>query len=333
MSRWPKDNQKALIAFYGDPRTTVPRQLIDVVPSLPFKFTYNGAPVKHMMFHRLCAPALVAAWQKVWNYYGQDQALLDRLHISRTAGTFNPRMIRGSDTQWSNHAFGGAQDVDAEENQMNTGHGHMPLPVVAAFKSEDAEWGGDYLNRTDPMHFEFVDRGRPHRTFEQWLDYYHCEPQYNASPVVRFADVADTHSNGIVTGDAELETDPAEGQGVAVDLDAPLDTLKPATDKKVVTARTLAGTATTIVAAGQAAKTMVGDPGEAVEQINEVVNKSGEVIKATKQVISVPKPGMGNWLLHFVTSPEFVLSMVIAVALAWFLVWWLQRQHRLAGNP
>jgi hypothetical protein len=171
VSNWPKDNQEALIAFYGDPAKGQPAaQLVAVTP--PFRMTYEGTTVPHIMFHRKAADALAAALATIWDYYGRDQATIDRLHVSRFDGAFNPRYIRGSTTKWSNHAYGAAIDIDADENPMGSGHGHIPLPVIAAFKAQGARWGGDYSGRTDPMHFEFCDSGEPSRTFEEWLAHY-----------------------------------------------------------------------------------------------------------------------------------------------------------------
>lgn len=158
MSRWPRDNQADLIAFYGMPGTSaVESQLVDVVP--PFRMTYEGKPISAIKFHRKAAPALLAALTEIWEHYGKDQATLDRLGVSRYDGAYNPRFIRGSSTKWSNHAYGAAIDINAQDNGFNTGHGTMPQPVVDAFKRQGARWGGDYHGRTDPMHFEFCDNG------------------------------------------------------------------------------------------------------------------------------------------------------------------------------
>lgn len=167
MSRWPRDNQDSLIQFYGDPGSgAVESQLVKVSP--PFKMNYEGAPVPALLFHTKAASALLAALTKVWNYYGRDQKKIDALGISKTAGTYNKRKIRGSDTKWSNHAYGAAIDINAEENGFNVA-GNIPLPMIAAFKSEGARWGGDYKGRKDPMHFEFCDSGEPELSFEGWL--------------------------------------------------------------------------------------------------------------------------------------------------------------------
>lgn len=158
MARWPKDNQDALIAFYGHPGPEVESQLISVIP--PFRMTFEGRPIKAIKFHRKAAQALSAALREIWDYYGHDQAKIDKLGVSRYDGSYNPRYIRGSTTKWSNHAFGAAIDINAQDNGFNTGHGTMPQPVVDAFKRQGARWGGDYHGRTDPMHFEFCDGGQ-----------------------------------------------------------------------------------------------------------------------------------------------------------------------------
>jgi hypothetical protein len=157
MTKWPHDDSESLAAFYGDPNKGEPgHQLVPVVP--PFQMYYDGKPIAHIMFHRKAADALKAALETVWEHYGKNQAKLDLLGISKFSGSYNPRKIRGSATKWSNHAYGAAIDLNAEHNGFNTGHGTMPQPVIDAFKSQGALWGGDYQHRTDPMHFEFCTR-------------------------------------------------------------------------------------------------------------------------------------------------------------------------------
>ncbi|ABE63159.1 conserved hypothetical protein [Nitrobacter hamburgensis X14] len=155
MTKWPKDNQADLLAFYGTPGPDVERQLVNVVP--PFQMYYDGKPVARIRFHRKAAAALTAALNDIWEHYGSDQRKIDALGISKYAGAYNPRKVRGSATKWSNHAYGAAIDLNAEENGFGKGHGTMPQPVIDAFKRQGARWGGDYRGRTDPMHFEFCD--------------------------------------------------------------------------------------------------------------------------------------------------------------------------------
>ncbi len=157
MTAWPKDNQAARNAFYGDPaKGDIPAQLVPVVP--PFIMRYEGKPIKSIMFHKKAAPALHAALNEIWDAYGRDQAKIDAAGISKYAGAYNHRMVRGSSTKWSNHAYGAAIDLNAEENGLYQ-KGNMPQPVIDAFLRQGWMWGGDYQGRKDPMHFEAVDNG------------------------------------------------------------------------------------------------------------------------------------------------------------------------------
>lgn len=157
MARWPRDNQADLIRFYGTPGPQVEAQLVAVIP--PFQMYYDGKPIRHIRFHKKAAPALKAALDEIWEHYGKDQRKIDSLGISKYAGAYNPRKIRGSATKWSNHAYGAAIDLNAAENGFGKGKGSIPQPVIDAFKRQGARWGGDYVGRTDPMHFEFCDAG------------------------------------------------------------------------------------------------------------------------------------------------------------------------------
>jgi hypothetical protein len=155
--QWPHDDAASLKAFYGDPAKGEPGQrLVSVVP--PFRMTYEGKPIKGVMFHQKAAPSLGWVFQAIWDHYGHDQAQIDAAGVSHYDGAFNSRLIRGSATVWSNHAYGAAIDIDASRNGFNTGHGTMPQAVVSIFKEAGALWGGDYTHRTDPMHFEFCSR-------------------------------------------------------------------------------------------------------------------------------------------------------------------------------
>ena len=204
MSRWPADNQRALMAFYGDPgKNEVERQLVKYSP--PFKMYFGKTPVKYLLIHKKCVDAFDDAFHKIWEYYNNDQATLDKLRISHTAGTYVKRMIRGSATRWSNHAFGGALDLDAENNGFNA-RNTIPFPVIAAFKSEGMRWGGDYQGRKDPMHFECCQGRDPARTFEQWLEFYKCPESYMAP--VGIADMGtDMPAGGVITDDDHFTPD------------------------------------------------------------------------------------------------------------------------------
>lgn len=157
MSRWPRDNQSALIAFYGKPGPDVERQLVDVVP--PWAMQIEGHAVKSIKFHRLAAPSLRTVLQEIWEYYGKSQKRINDAGLHRYDGAYNCRKVRGSKTKWSNHAFGAAIDINAEDNGLGVKRGTMPAVVVTAFKKQGFRWGGDYKTRKDCMHFEACDGG------------------------------------------------------------------------------------------------------------------------------------------------------------------------------
>jgi hypothetical protein len=214
MTRWPRDNQSELKAFYGDPaKNEVERQLVRYKP--PFQMYFGKTKVGSLLLHVKCVKAFESAFNKIWDYYGQDQSVIDSLRISQTAGTYVKRMVRGSKTNWSNHAFGGALDLDAEHNGFNAKN-TIPGPVIAAFKSEGMRWGGDYQGRKDPMHFECCQGRDPVRTFEQWLKFYGCPEEY-MSPVTAFTS---TMPEGGVIADDDHFTPEVTSQGnEAVDDD------------------------------------------------------------------------------------------------------------------
>lgn len=303
MQRWPRDNQAELIRFYGDPGRGEPeRQLVPVVP--PFKMYYGSTPVRHLMIHRKCAAAFKGAFDKIWSYYGRDQAVLDELRISRAAGTYNKRRIAGS-SRWSNHAFGGALDLDAEHNGFGAGHGTMPLAVVAAFKSEGMRWGGDYHNRTDPMHFEACDGGQPVKTFEEWLDFYGLPPAYAPAegPQGLLGAPAGVPENGVVTDDDQT----------AVDESASTTEAYPSTPSPIkAVVRQGAGVA---LPAGALV----------VDKLNDAVQDAAQqaVVSATKHVNLV------DVLSHAASKPTFWIALVIMVV-AIYAIWIRYGEHKVA---
>jgi hypothetical protein len=136
---WPKDTQIARNAFYGDPgKGEIAHQMVPVVP--PFAMYYEGKRVKSISFHRRAAPALLAALNEIWDYCQHDQARIDAAGVSKYTGAYAPRMVRGSKTKWSNHAYAAAIDLNAEENGLYA-KGNMPQFVIDAFCRQGAMWG------------------------------------------------------------------------------------------------------------------------------------------------------------------------------------------------
>lgn len=83
------------------------------------------------------------------------------------------RKIRGS-SNWSNHAWGLAVDLNAPENPMGprTGKIRQHPKVLALWQHYGFRWGGSYSGRADDMHMEFM--GTPadakRQTAQAWME-------------------------------------------------------------------------------------------------------------------------------------------------------------------
>ncbi len=99
-------------------------------------------------------------------------------------------------------------------------------------------------------------------------------------------------------------------------------------DKIVPVARSIAGTAFGSATAGQIASSVAENPTVVADKVTSVVTKSGEVIQATTQTTTVAKPGLWNGVLSVVSSPGFLVSMVVLMAAMWLLVYFVQKQRQ-----
>lgn len=158
MAVWPKDTTAAKNAFYGNfqERAWASNYLVRIHPQ--FVVYYDKKPMTAgVLLNKKCAAAMQAAFDEIWDKCDHDQKKVDKTGASDYAGCFNIRRISGSDN-WSNHSWACAIDLSPGTNGFGKGKGTLSNIVVAAFKRQGALWGGDYVKRTDPMHFEFVSR-------------------------------------------------------------------------------------------------------------------------------------------------------------------------------
>ena len=77
------------------------------------------------------------------------------------AGSFYPRLVRGSSATLSNHSWGTAFDINAPENWLGqrpakVGAKGSLLKLVLIANAFGFFWGGHYQNRLDGMHFELA---------------------------------------------------------------------------------------------------------------------------------------------------------------------------------
>ena len=157
---WPLQSQCE--AFYGNPRgrngqASGPWEstnLVRITP--PFKIYFAGKPVSSLRIHNKCAESLTRIFNALWEAAGHDQKKLDEAGVTAFGGSYNFRLMRGSNVL-SMHSYGCAIDLDPARNGFHDQHPHFAnYPwVVKCFKDEGWTWGGDWAGRSkDGMHFQ-----------------------------------------------------------------------------------------------------------------------------------------------------------------------------------
>jgi hypothetical protein len=153
---WPHDNTAAKNAFYGDFHAPDWHAKYLSRITTPFQMFYGKNPVPSILVNRIIAASLMSIFNEIWNACGHDQHKVDATGASDFGGCFNIRPIAGSPGSWSNHSWACAIDLSPSSNGFNVEHTTLAHIVVDSFKAHGARWGGDYVHRKDPMHFEFV---------------------------------------------------------------------------------------------------------------------------------------------------------------------------------
>lgn len=118
--------------------------------ALPYPLYYEDVPVKRARCHRLVVDNFQAAFEDLRAAGLQDQ-------VRNYSGIYAPRAIRGFGSHPSTHSWGIAIDLEAERYPLGSAL-RMPDDVVAVFHKAGFFYGGDFLARKDPMHFQFCTR-------------------------------------------------------------------------------------------------------------------------------------------------------------------------------
>lgn len=87
--------------------------------TLPFPMRLAWEPsvtVKKISCHKLIAEPLLNALREIQGYYGDKQ--IKELGIDLFGGCVAVRLMRGSKTKWSRHAWGIAIDLDPARNKL-----------------------------------------------------------------------------------------------------------------------------------------------------------------------------------------------------------------------
>src|SRR5262245_6662247 len=144
----PKPDNRENIRILG----TWERDNIISVPIPQLRAALGARAPMGMRFHRLAAEQLKGLWAD-W----ERANLLNR--VISYDGAFVPRFIRGSTSTLSNHAFGSAFDIDADENPLGArprlvGQRGSTRELVPLANKWGFYWGGHFGSRPDGMHIE-----------------------------------------------------------------------------------------------------------------------------------------------------------------------------------
>jgi hypothetical protein len=152
---WPLQSQ--CLSFYGDPRQTgwLHANTEEVV--CPWQLYMGSIPVKSITIHKKCVESLTKVLNNIWEALAKDESKIKQLRYDQYSGSFNLRLIRGSSSAMSMHAFAAAIDWDADENQQHS-QKHLfedDSLLVVKFKEEGWIWGGDWSpGSIDAMHVQ-----------------------------------------------------------------------------------------------------------------------------------------------------------------------------------
>jgi hypothetical protein len=83
---------------------------------LPYTMYYDRQPVKRMRCHVKVAQAFKNVFTDILASYGEQK--INELEINDFGGCFNYRLMRGSKTKLSAHAWGTAIDLDPNRNTL-----------------------------------------------------------------------------------------------------------------------------------------------------------------------------------------------------------------------
>lgn len=154
---WPKDNEAALIDFYGRPGDE--RKLISF--TFPYPMFYGGKRVLTSRCHISVKDSLLRVLTSIGNMWGDKQGVMEE--AQDYGGIYNFRNSRAG-SFLSRHSWGIAIDLDADDNTMKAPWptvADMPLEIMEEFAREGWLAAGAFWthktvrhNGYDAMHFQ-----------------------------------------------------------------------------------------------------------------------------------------------------------------------------------
>ena len=138
-----------IIATFGDIHDPKFEVKHIVLFDFPYPMRYGGKIVTRSRCHRLLVDNFVAVFKDI-----QAEGLVDPW-ANDYSGIYAVRPIRGFPRFPSCHSWGIAIDLEVDTNKLGT-TGNMHPGVVAIFEKHGFFWGGNFIHRKDPMHYQFA---------------------------------------------------------------------------------------------------------------------------------------------------------------------------------
>ncbi len=140
-----------LVSIFGPPREDLTQDCQPMTNPLlkDLVVTRDVGPIRVTLLE----PAIISLQQVFRNVQVFEPELYDRI---TTAGSLCVRLIRGSETSISTHAYGLSVDlnIDGQLDTFGDGKTQLGLTILAElFKSEGWYWGAGF-GREDSMHFQ-----------------------------------------------------------------------------------------------------------------------------------------------------------------------------------
>jgi len=119
-NRWPTESGvPAAFGPHGLPGGPTP-PMVKVPSPWPFRLSWNRAETRPFLWaHEKTAPSVARILHRIHLHYG-EQRLRD-LRLDIFSGDYAPRLMRGSQSRWSLHAWAIAYDFDDTENRLHWG--------------------------------------------------------------------------------------------------------------------------------------------------------------------------------------------------------------------
>lgn len=137
-----------LIATFGslDDPSFEAKHIVSFTP--PYQLFYDTKPIKTARCHKLVVDNFIKAFQGV-----EDAGLADT--FQEFNGIYERRPIRGQKAHASCHSWGIAVDMGASSHPLGSLK-TWAKDILDAFASAGFFWGGQFVSRHDPMHWQFA---------------------------------------------------------------------------------------------------------------------------------------------------------------------------------